>query len=370
MKLNINKNLKITLISIITISILLTIYLIYNKVYNPGFEEQKNPVYSYINKGSINYSVYLKPNNLYTGKIMDEGKLYITEFVDYLDTNLKYEFTGDRAADINGKYNVIAKIQGFIGEGEKLINIWDKNFTLIPYKSINSNNGKVSINENIKLNINDYNAFVKEIKESSKINCNTTLTLSINVDLTGLTDKGPVKESISPNLIIPLDVSMFEITGNSIIDQPGTIEETIQVQLPVDKKQVIIYGIIMFILVTALTILIFFTQLAPIKDPMEKELKKIFKKHGDRLVALNTDIIIEDSIIVKSIEDLIKIADEKGKPILYKYSDNYKKINKFYVSNDDEIFLFKLEYADIYEQTEDSGNSIPNNISEQIKSKI
>lgn len=369
MKLNINKNLKIALISVITISILLTTYLIYNKAYNPGFEEQKNPVYNYTNKGSINYSVYLKPNNLYTGKVMEEGKLYITEFVDYLDTNLNYEFNGDRTADINGKYNIIAKVQGFSGEGEKLINIWEKDFYLVPYKSISSNDGKVSINEIIKLNLNDYNIFVQGIKEASKINCETTLTLSMNVDLTGITDKGSIEESVSPSLVIPLDVAMFEITGNNIIDQPGTIEETIQVQLPVNKNQVIIYGILIFILVSALIILIFFTQLAPVKDPMEKMLKKIFKKHGDRLVALNTDVVIEDSIIVKSIEDLVRIADEIGKPILYKYSDNYKEINKFYVSNDDEIFLFKLEYPDIYEQVENIEDLVSDDISEQIKSE-
>ncbi len=369
MKIKINKNLKIALISVITTSIFLTIFLIYNIASNPGFEEQKNPVYIYTNKGSINYLVYLKPNNLYTGKFIDEGKLYITEFVDYLDTSLKYEFAGDRAADISGKYNVIAKVQGFIGEGDKLINIWEKDFYLIPYKSISSNDGIVSINEKIKLNLNDYNTFVQRIKEASKINCNTTLTLSMNVDLTGVTDKGPIEESISPNLVIPLDASMFEITGDGIVDKPGTIEETVQVQLSINKKQVIIYGIILFILVTALIILIFFTQLAPIKHPMEKMLKKIFKKHGDRLVALNTDMAIEDSIIVKSIEDLVKIADEIGKPILYKYNDNYKEINKFYVSNDDEIFLFKLEYEDIYIQEDDSENSIDDNISEQIKNE-
>lgn len=357
MKIKINKNIRLGLIIVFAILILFITYLIYNKAYNPGFEEQKYPVYSYINKGSINYLVYLKPNNLYTGMVMEEGKLYITEFVDYLDTNLKYEFNGDTAADIKGKYNIVAKVQGFTGEGEKIVNIWDKDFYVVPYKSISSNDGKVSINEKIKLNLNDYNTFVKEIKESSKINCQTTLTLSMNVDLTGVTDKGSIEESVSPSLVIPLDVAMFQIVGNNIVDKSGTIEETIQVQIPVNKSQVIIYGIILFFLVIALIILIFFTQLAPVKDPMEKMLKKIFKKHGDRLVALNSNIEINDSIIVRSINDLVKIADEIGKPILYRYSEDYKEINKLYVSNKDEIFILDLGYLITTKQIEDTDDN-------------
>ena len=353
MKIKINKKLRISLISVAIVLSFLTVFLIYSKVYNPGFEEQKIPVYSYLSNGSINYDVYLKPNNLYKSNKLEEGKLYISEFVDYIDTNLKYEFNGETNADIRGEYNIVAKVQGFTGEGEKLLNIWEKDFPITKYKLINTNDGKVSINENIKLNLTQYNAFVEEIKESSKINCDTSLTLLMNVNLNGDTDEGNFKEAISPSLTIPLDESMFAITGNNIIDQPGTIEKISQVQIPVNKNQVILYGIILVFLIIALIILIFFTEIESSKDPLEKELKKIFKKHGDRLVALSSNIQTKEFLIVKSMEDLVKIADETEKPIFYKYSDDYKEINKFYVFNRNEIYVLDLghlidsEYNDV-----------------------
>jgi len=182
MKLKINKNVRFALIIIIAATAVLFSYFIYDEAYNPGFEEQTIPVYSYDNKGSINYSVHLKPNNLYSYNKLEEGKLYISEFVDYLDTNFKYEFTGEREADIKGEYNITAKVQGYSGEGDGIKNIWEKNYPIIQNKSFTSQIGKISISENIKLNLNEYNTFktkyVRRIKNSfvSFIDNNTTIT--------------------------------------------------------------------------------------------------------------------------------------------------------------------------------------------------
>lgn len=369
MKLKINKNIRLGLSVIVIISILIFSYLIYKEAYNPGFEEQTRAVYSYKNIGSINYSVYLKPNNLYTQSRLEEGKLYITEFIDYIDINLNYEFTGERAADIKGDYNITAKVKGFTGGGEGVTNIWEKDFPIVQHNRINTNDAKISINENVKLNLNEYIAFAKEIKEATKINSQTSLTLSMNVNIKGVTDKGAFEELIVPNLVIPLDVMMFEISGDNIIDKPGAIEETIQVQQAVNNNLIIIYGIILFILVIALIILIFFTTIAPKKDPLEKEINRIFKKHGDRLVALNSDIDVKKATIVRSIEDLVKISDDIEKPILYRYRADYKGISKFYVIHDDNNFVFDLKYLKIFEQIEDTENSESDNTGEDTGNK-
>ena len=340
MKLKINKNVRFALIIIIAATAVLFSYFIYDEAYNPGFEEQTIPVYSYDNKGSINYS-YNK---------LEEGKLYISEFVDYLDTNFKYEFTGEREADIKGEYNITAKVQGYSGEGDGIKNIWEKNYPIIQNKSFTSQIGKISISENIKLNLNEYNTFAREIKEETKINCQTVLTLSMNVNLNVNINKKYAEEFISPDLVIPLDVAMFEITGNNIEDNPGAIEETIQVKLPANKSLILTYGIILAVLITSLIILIFFTERLSDKSLLERELDKIFKKHGDRLVALNSNINVKNPMVVKSIEDLVRVSDEAGKPVLYRYSDDYNEINKFYVTDENETFVLDLSSLKVSEE--------------------
>lgn len=369
MKLKINKSLRLGLIIIIAAITIILTFLIYNEAYNPGIEEKIASVYSYTNKGSVNYSVHLKPNNLYNESVLEAGNLYITEFVDYIDANLKYEFAGDKSDNIKANYSIIAKVQGLIIESDEIKNIWEKDFSIVPGKTINSYEDKISINENVKLNINEYNAFVKEIKESTKINCQTNLSLLMIVDLSGSTDKGAVEDSITTSLVIPLDTALFEISGNNTIDEPGAIEETVQVPLPLNRNLIIIFGLILTASLISLIALIFFTIIAPDKDKLEKELNKIFKKHGDRLVALRSGIDLTNSIKVKSIDDLVKIADDVGKPILYKYSDNYKEINKFYVTNNNEVFLLVLENSLDVEHDKCTEIQMLENISEQIKTE-
>lgn len=344
MKLKINKKLKIALISLLTIIILFTSYLLYKELNTPIFKEQKNPVYTYSNKSSINYEVFLRPNKLYETSTLGEGKLYITEFIDHIKTDLNYEFIGERIAEISGSYDIVAKVQGYSEEREKTINIWERDFPIVSNKRFNTKENTIAVNEKVSINLEEYNAFAKEIIETSKINCQTSLNIIMNVDLEGNTDRGPIEETISTSLVIPLNVLMFEITGNASIDKPGAIEETIKIQLPINKNKVIMFGIIIGILLIALIYLSFFTVPAPVKDPLEKELGRIFKKHGDRIVALNNDIEIKDINLnfVKSFEDLLRIADEVNKPILYKYSKDYKEISKFYIAIEDGVYILDL----------------------------
>ena len=362
MKLQISKKLKTSVISLLIILISTSSFILFRQVRIPKLEEQTNPVYAYNNKSSVNYEVFLKPNNLYEGNSVDEGQVYITEFVDYIKTNFNYEFSGERDADLKGKYDIVATVEGFTGEGEKFKSIWEKDYIIVKEKKFDIKGTTGTIKEEIVLNIKPYNNFVEEMKEIAKINSQAMVTVAMNINLEGRTDKGNLEEIIRPSLIIPLNTPMFEIGGDLNIDEPGAIEETIQVEIPVNSKFVILNAIIISILSLILILMIFFVKIAPNKNPHERLLKVIFKKHGDRLVALNSDLIINDARTsnVKSIDDLVRIADEIGKPILYKYSDNYEEINKFYVSNEEQVYLLNISEIFIKEEmdSDDGVNSL------------
>lgn len=345
MKFSINKKLRILLIVILIIVIGGVSFLLYREVKHPGFEEQKITLYSYSNKASADYSVYFKPNELYDAASMDEEQIYLTEFVDHIKANFNYEFSGDKDINLNGTYDIIAKVQGYTTDREdNIINIWEKDFSLVPEKSFKINGETKSIRETVDVSLGAYNDFVTRILEASKLNCQTSLNVIMNINIKGGTGEGEIEETITPSLEIPLNSSMIQITGNREIDEPGSIEETNQVQLPVNRNMVILYGVIIGVSVLAIAFLIFFTEIGTTKDPFEKELRKLFKKHGDRFVALNTEIAAtyENTSAVKTIDDLVRIADELGKPIMYKYSSDYKDINRFYVVNEDEIYMLDL----------------------------
>ncbi|MDR7855065.1 DUF5305 domain-containing protein [Tissierella sp.] len=347
MKKNINKKLKRVLIAILVILISISSFLLYREFKYPSCEEQKISLFNYDNKATANYEVFLKPNILYPSKSLGEGEIYITEFVDFINTTFGYEFSGNNVADIQGDYNIIASATGFIkGEDKSDIIIWEKDFRILPKKSFSNKGNTAKIQENISLKLDEYNEFAKAVIEASKINTSVNLNVVMTINLQAKTNNGTIEEVITPTMIIPLNTSMFQIGGNTNVVKPGAIEETNKVQLPINKNQVIFFIIILGFFLIALTYLIFFTKsVLIIKDPLQKKLKLIFKKHGDRFVALSKEPFINSNYInqVKSIDDLVRIADELCKPIMYKYSIDYRDIDRFYVINEDEVYILLID---------------------------
>ncbi|NLY66888.1 MAG: DUF5305 domain-containing protein [Tissierellia bacterium] len=349
MKFGINKNLRMGLIIVLIIAIAVISFFLYREVKYPRFEEQNVPVYSYNNKASVGFAVYFKPNELYETESMDKEQIYLTEFVDRIKANFNYEFSADRDASINGSYDIIAKAQGYTTDLNGNIKIiWEKDFTLVPEKNFTINRKVFSLNESVDIKLADYNAFVARIIEASNVNSQASLNVIMNIRLQGDTDYGPVEEAVTPSLTIPLNSPTIEISGNREIEQPGAIEETRQVQLPVNRNRAILYGIIIGVLGIIACFLIFFTE-GILRDQYEKTLKQIFKKYGDRFVALNSEIVVRGGniVAVKSIDDLVRISDELGKPIIYKYSSNYREINKFHVIDENKIYM--LDLSDLIE---------------------
>lgn len=343
MKYNMNKSVRFGIIVILILSIGLTSFLTYKLVYNNETVESKSALYSYNSKGQVNYSVYLKPNRINEGKIQGENEVYIMEYVDYLDMSFNYDFLGDQAAEISGDYTIAAIIEGYVGNDENRKIIWDKEFPLVGKRSFSSKDGQINLKENLKIALQSYNDFGTEIAKETKIESQNIMTVVMNINLKGSTDKGEIEEVIRPSIMFPINAAMFEVSGNKEFDNPGAIEETIRVAKPLEVNRLIFYSVILGILIIGLIILLKLTQGQSYSDPMEKQLRLIFRKYGDRMVALDSDIIASKPRVVRSIEDLIRIADELGKPILYKYSDNYKDMTKFYVINEEEKYVLDIQ---------------------------
>ncbi len=345
MRLKINKKIKIVLIALMITAIGICSFQIYREFRIPKFTEKKNPVYTYDNKSSINYEVFLKPNRLYDKASQGEGEVYITEYVDFIKAKLNHEFKGDSSAGISGDYSIVLKAKGFISERDETIDVWEKDFSVVDNKGFEVYDDVLNINKELDINLEEYNEFVRDIIETSKIKCETALNVIMDVNLKADTVRGEVEETISSDLVVPLNVLMFDIRGNNIVKKSGSIEETEKIQLPMDKSRNIKHGAIAGVLLLGLVYLIFFTVPTVAKDPLEKELGRIFKKYGERLVALNDDIDYTGDNIrtVKSIEDLVRTADELEKPIFYKYSDDYKEIRKFYTVSEDKIYVWDIQ---------------------------
>ncbi len=362
MKKMINKNVKRSVIPIASILIIVISFLFYNEFTTPRYLETKVKTFTYGSNGNISYKVFLKPNILYTSPSLDEGGIYLTEFVDSVLADFKYDFTSERATDIKGEYEIIAVVEGYQEAKKDYIEdkeiaadnseqkeasakvIWGKEYKLIPETQIDVNDKAFSIVKNISLNYAEYNSFASKVIELSKLNIATRLSVIMNVNLQANTDKGLIEDKVSQSIIIPLGTSSFNIIKNEALEKPGAIEEVRKVQLPMNRMLLIAYGAAAGVSIIILAFLIFFTKTKPGISEHTKILNNIFKKYGNRLVALNSSSTCESDLcrMVRSIEDLVRIAEEIQKPVLYSYQPDSNFISRFFVYDDIWMYVFDI----------------------------
>jgi uncharacterized integral membrane protein len=109
-----------------------------------------------------------------------------------------------------------------------------------------------------------------------------------------------------------------------------------------DWPVLLVSGLVASAATAALIYILFFSVVVLDGDFTERKLKKIFRKYGSRLVALNGEFPENATYRyqVKSLEDLVKLSLVAKRPVLYGYEDNTKDITKFCVLDQDVIYYW------------------------------
>jgi len=342
-KFKIGKRLRYALMVVLSFFSVLMLVLLYLNWTSPGTVEEKVPLYTYNHKAKVDYRVNLNPNPITSEESMGEGLYYLTPFVKNIDTNFNYQFRGDNVADIKGDYEVTAYMQGIQRDLKSIIIIWSKPYPLSAKESFIAKDKEVQLNKEIPIDLKVYNDFVAEFLEEYNIGTEVILNVYWNIQIEAQTDNGKINEVLTPSITIPLNRNYFQIAEDLSKSSEGVIENTVITTLPVDETKLTVYGVLAFIFIIGIILIIFKTE-NTIVNPVKKQWKKIHKDHGERLVALENELSINsDSLLhVKTFEDIVKIADELGKPIMYRGNLEHDEEQVFYVLNEPRIFTYRL----------------------------
>ena len=344
MKIKMNKLLRLALMLLLPTLIAVISFSLYDTVKNPGHRQETIPLYSYQHQADIDYEVFLKPNILYDTESLGVGHIYITEFIDYIHAHFTYHFKSDTATNINGSYDIIARVEGFTGADNSFMSLWQKDFVLLPPTTFENTGENFSIEKDVTFDVSEFNHFARSVIEQAKINSQVRLMILMNVSTQGKIGEHIIQEKLMPTMLIPLNANHFRIAGTLTDKNAKKFDETAIIPLSVDRKEVISYSCIIGFLVIGFMLILFFSQPKPPVCLFEKQVKQIFKNHGDRLVALTTHVAIEGRcrVYVKSIHDLIKIADEIDRPILYTHCENSNNITTFFLFDDNCMYILDL----------------------------
>ncbi len=183
----------------------------------------------YYEKSNVDYAVFLKENDYYDTPSLVKGMQYIAALIDYIDVKFDYSFKVDDKIDYTYKYYIEAYTKVCDKNNKENI-IYDSKTTLLE-KTVKSKEASYSfnINENLKIKYSDYNDLVRNFKSSYNINADSSLTLTMYVELVGdyYKFKEPSETKNSIELTIPLSEQMINIKmDQKDIDNISRFEET------------------------------------------------------------------------------------------------------------------------------------------------
>jgi len=349
-KIKIQTNLRMAMIAILGVILIISAYSTYGAYaahQQPITTEESIPIVEYTHTGTFNYIVYFKNNTVYNTSILYPGQGNIfKKITDYINASLTYRFFCDQLADIDGTYELTAEIQ---------TSIWTKEYTIIPQTAFSSTNSKqASFNANFPINYSRFESIVTQINNETGVTAgDTALIMKCNIDINAETNKGDISESFTPSLNISLGGNIIEIEGDLSQYSSGVLEETQEIVQQVSIEQSLYWSVTSIVFLIVLAVFFMFTKSDEAAfGKTDKRVKKILKKYGEWIVETEKLPTIEGAKIapMKSLDDLVKISEELGKPIIHVASDKDKK-HTFYVFDEAMSYQYILPKGEQLKKT-------------------
>ena len=318
MKKEINQRIRLLTIAILALLFVILVFDAYAAYNLPTEVAHEVTVLTYTHGGDLHYDVSLKPNNLYGTTTMGPGNTYFRKITEHIDAAFGYEFTCDRDAEITCEYDVIASV----ASGKD----WEKCYVLVPQTTFNSSGRSATFAEDLRIDLAHYEEVVSNISDEIGVRAqNPTLTIKYNIHTIARTNVGDVDEFFTPSLVIPLNKNAFTIESNAD-EKTGSIKtkKTI-IKQNVKSRRTYSAAAAILVLISLILFVSLTRDTETAVSKAEKEIRSAKKKYGD-WIADATDIPIEigqSVITLRSLSDLVKVAEELGKPIIQKNQDYY-----------------------------------------------
>jgi hypothetical protein len=316
---------------ILILMVAVSLFSLYQAFQSETVIDKDFPACNYEARSNFNYAALLKPNSLFETRSIGQNRTYFTKIIDRIDTIFYYDFTCDRPASINGDYEVVASVNG---------EDWEKNYVLVPKKEF-AGDKMTDFTVKFPVNLSTYNDVVNSIGKEIDVQAkDPELKLIYNINTIASIGSDHAKETLSPTIVIPLGKKAFNITGDLSTRKNGSIfRSEVYIQQDVIEKR-IYSGIIA---VMAFFLLVLFTRFTKNKVIDKNSVNEIKNKYGDWITEAAEIPTSKDIVKISTFLDLVKIAEELGRPILH-FADN--KIHWFFVLDGQTMYEFRLNEPD------------------------
>jgi hypothetical protein len=238
-----------------------------------------------------------------------------TKLVDRMDLTFNYRFQSSQPVEnLNSDVSITALIEA--------PNVWSKSFVLSETRQSGNFDLKLAVD------LASYINLLQAINtETGVFPDSYNLTIAANLHTTAESRFGAIDESFSPTLKGTITKNILQWDKKLASSQAGAIRalstvpnarQYLGLTAAAARLGSLIWGIVLGLLGAA-ALALYLRAKPESSEPLQKETAAIKKKYGVRLVETLEQTNGGESKVIplKSMEDLIKVADELAKPVLF-----------------------------------------------------
>ena len=318
-----NRLRKSTKYSLIFLSIILLIFSVSDLINNLQKDNQntiKKEIYKYTDKFNYDYKINLVKNKYLTDTDIENKNLaYVTDLIDNIDIDLKYDYLGSKQSNLKSSYSIIGKMQAFYNKSGEEQKIWDKEEILLEEQVGEISSDKLNINEHLRLDLKDKNKLLNEFKQQLGMTIDAKFTIMLKINILTDVEGKEISDEFTPVININLAEKTTKLAGENNIEKTEYISKEIKITEG-QKIGFIILDLVMLIVAAALLRYALVAKVInQVRNEFKYELNRILKICQDKIVEISTKPNDEgrEIVFVKDFGEIVKISEELFRPILY-----------------------------------------------------
>ncbi len=311
-KFRLSREMKIAGTAVLIIITVISIVVTASTFTRPLVTEKNSTACDYMQSCKLGYIVYLKNNSLYDREYLlpGEGTIFV-RLTDHINTTISYTFECDHDMEVHGRFT-LRKIYH--------TDLWQKEFTILSGANFSSIGYAASFRTSFPLNYTDFLNFVEKVRDETGVTArNPEMILECVVDIHAKGDDDiEIRERFTSLWNITIRGGVIQISKPLNHYAEGSIlkrEKVFHQEVAEDRRNTMIWS------ACSLALLIAFVVVTESDDEIgDTEIKKIKRRYKEYIVTVSEIPSSDESgktVNVKSIDDLARMSDITGKPILH-----------------------------------------------------
>lgn len=319
--------------------------------------------YTYQIAQSATSSAHYAKNKFFAGNGSPgaDDTAYVASLTDYLNSALRYRFTGSAATDLKYSYKADAVLRStFSGKDSagNAANVWTKTYSLLKPVTGAQTTKVLALNPSVKIPFAQYAATGNQFRTAYNVPVSNEVVVTYTVTVSGKANGVPFVNTQTSTITAPLDEVVYKIAVKFAGTDSGQVvsRQTRQLQDMVTSYEFPV-GVGLALLGLGLIVYGFRKQI--IKSPYQRELARIYRYNDDIIVKARRPVSLARKTIVdlSSFDDLLSIEEETGAPIVAnELSDT---TTRFIITSDETAYVFTLGGSAPKEEDEDADDDSP-----------